>query len=117
MCNSGVCVCDDNFQSSDGAGNQGTRGDCGAKIADAKIETCIGELPCSLFGECQVGDDPLNPTYKCLCMSSNKGADCSLLSCPKGRAWFDIPSESNKAHAMKECSNIGVCDVTTGMCT
>ena len=117
VCNSGVCVCDENFQSSDGNGNAGSRGDCGAKIADAKIGTCIGEMVCSLRGECQVGDDPNNPIYKCLCTESTKGADCSLLSCPKGRAFFDVPSESQKAHALTECSSNGICDVTTGLCT
>ena len=46
-----------------------------------------------------------------------KAPDCSQRVCPPGRAWGDVPTAVDKAHAMAECSNRGVCDRTTGECT
>lgn len=50
------------------------------------------------------------------------GGDCSLLSCPKGIAWSggfanDINNPVGNAHGLVECSNMGICDRTTGTCT
>ena len=42
--------------------------------------------------------------------------DCSLRTCPAGKAWGDIPKSSNQAHGLAECSNKGICDRTTGIC-
>lgn len=36
--------------------------------------------------------------------------------CPAGKAIGDIPSASNKAHAMAECSNRGMCNRQSGQC-
>jgi hypothetical protein len=44
------------------------------------------------------------------------GADCSLRTCPRGKAFVDIPTADNTAHSMVECSNRGMCDYTTGLC-
>jgi EGF-like domain len=53
----------------------------------------------------------------CTCFNGFHGIDCSLLLCPSGRAWFDIPSADDVAHAnYTECSNKGSCDRATGMC-
>lgn len=46
---------------------------------------------------------------------------CSLYphvtgTCPAGKAFADIPSGPNKAHAVAECSNRGQCDRGTGQC-
>jgi len=47
----------------------------------------------------------------CVCVSF------SLVgSCPFGAAWFDEPSQDNKAHAFEECSNAGICDRIKGEC-
>ena len=37
-------------------------------------------------------------------------------TCPAGKAFADIPSGPNKAHAVAECSNRGQCDRGTGQC-
>jgi hypothetical protein len=53
-------------------------------------------------------------------MNSNNislGGDCSLLDCPKGKAWTDSPVGIDDAHNLAPCSNRGLCDTTTGLCT
>jgi len=46
-----------------------------------------------------------------------RSPDCSLRTCPAGKAWSDVPSAANKAHALAECSNRGTCDKVKGECT
>lgn len=41
---------------------------------------------------------------------------CAPGVCPAGKAIGDMPTSSNTAHALAECSNRGVCDRTTGVC-
>ena len=36
--------------------------------------------------------------------------------CRTGKAWADVPTSSNMAHAEAECSNAGNCDRLTGTC-
>lgn len=36
--------------------------------------------------------------------------------CPKGKAWFDLPTSDDVAHQLAECSNAGVCDRLKGDC-
>lgn len=43
-------------------------------------------------------------------------ADCSMRSCPLGRAWADKASGLDTAHAYAECSNNGICDRSSGTC-
>ncbi|KAG6968017.1 hypothetical protein JG688_00006034 [Phytophthora aleatoria] len=45
-----------------------------------------------------------------------KGADCSLRTCPYGDAWVQVPTATNTAHSLAECSNRGLCDYGTGHC-
>ncbi|KAF0691567.1 Aste57867_17235 [Aphanomyces stellatus] len=107
---SGICACFTNFFSSDGTGNVGTRGDCGAAMA--AITQCPGTtLACSGHGICQ---GP--PTYTCICASGYQGGDCSEMICPTGKAWFDTPYDVQGAHGQAECSNAGTCDRTKGVC-
>ncbi|OQR80731.1 tenascin-like protein [Achlya hypogyna] len=107
---SGVCTCFTNYFSSDGNGNVGTRGDCGAVVA--AITQCPGSvLACSGHGVCQ---GP--PTYACVCASGFQGGDCSEQLCPMGNAWFDYPFAPNAAHDLVECSNAGTCDRSKGVC-
>ncbi|CAM9227933.1 unnamed protein product [Chrysoparadoxa australica] len=49
-------------------------------------------------------------------ISLYKAADCSARACPSGKAWADVPSSATTAHAEAECSNMGLCDRTTGLC-
>ena len=64
-------------------------------------------------------------TATCTCMvgwgaaSDNSlytAPDCSTRACPSDKAWADIPTAANTAHALVECSNAGLCDRSTGTC-
>ncbi|RYY69276.1 hypothetical protein EON63_23860 [archaeon] len=53
----------------------------------------------------------------CQCFPGYIGVDCSLRLCPSGKAWVDLPSADDIAHAeYAECSNMGTCDRSTGLC-
>ncbi|RLN47467.1 hypothetical protein BBJ28_00004217 [Nothophytophthora sp. Chile5] len=90
---SGVCTCFVGFTTSDGEGNSGDRGDCGA--AEATIIAC---------------------PFRCFCAAGYTSGDCSVRTCPKGIAWLDTPIADNRAHSLAECSGIGVCNVDNGEC-
>jgi len=45
-----------------------------------------------------------------------RAPDCSALTCPSGRAWADVPTAGEIAHAYAECSNMGTCNRKTGKC-
>ena len=119
----GVCTCSTGYDTSDGANQPGQRGDCGYA---SDITDCPGEISCSGNGVCQ---GP--PTYRCDCENGWTGADCSLMTCPRGLSWFDLPSIDNCAHGVSctgsvfgdgflpaevECGDMGICDPTTGIC-
>jgi len=110
----GVCACSYNFVSSNGQGalsTAGTRGDCGFKTGP--VVACPGStVSCSGHGVCSN-----DPEYICKCDAGWEGGDCSLRSCPMGRAWFDVPIATNKGHQLATCSNAGLCDYTNGKCT
>ena len=106
----GTCTCYPGYVTSDGRGNAGTRGDCGHKLTS--ITACPGEVACSAHGVCKG-----TPTFKCECARGWRGGDCALRECPQGPAWFSYPSAGETAHGRAECSNVGICDRTTGECT
>jgi len=108
----GTCSCSTNYDSSNGYNALGTRADCG--FARATIQFCPGVISCSAHGQCTG-----SPTYKCTCQDGWQGADCSQRICPKDVAWFTLPSENEVAHLNEyvECSNMGICDRSTGTCT
>lgn len=54
--------------------------------------------------------------HSCICHDAWRGADCSLKICPKGIAWSDMPTGTDTAHALAECSNRGICDEQSGLC-
>lgn len=106
----GVCTCYTSYQTSNGLGQPGSRGDCGSTIGG--ITACPGQgLACTGHGVCSN-----SPQYKCLCAAGWMGGDCAERTCPFGKSWFDKPIASNRAHQMVECSNKGVCDRTKGEC-
>lgn len=70
--------------------------------------TCDGT--CSGHGACD------KTTGYCQCFSGYMGTSCKLMTCPKEIAWADYASATDVAHGMAECSNMGLCDRTTGTC-
>ena len=64
---------------------------------------------CSGHGDCSVSG-------RCDCWDGWQGGSCAERTCPMGRAWADIATATDTAHAMAECSNRGLCDRTTGRC-
>lgn len=77
----------------------------------APCPTQLGGAICSGHGLCD------EPNRQCKCFEGYQGADCSEMICPFGHAWADAPYATDQAHALVECSNMGVCDRTTGLCT
>lgn len=114
----GICTCYGGYTSSDGtgrtaassAGTTGTRGDCG--FESATPTGCPGSTPCTDQGICSG-----SPNFVCSCFDGYTSGDCSLRTCPYGRAWWDEPSATNTAHAQAECSNRGTCDRSNGKCS
>jgi hypothetical protein len=66
---------------------------------------------CNAHGRC------LNTGLKCQCFEGYTGGDCSLYTCPTGPAWSDLAQGVDNAHNLAECSNMGLCDRSTGLCT
>ena len=56
------------------------------------------------------------PNRQCQCFTGFTAGDCSQFVCPYGAAWTDIASGIDIAHQPAECSNMGLCDRTTGKC-
>lgn len=107
---SGICMCSTNYDTSNGLGAAGQRGDCG--YATVAISTCPGDIACSGHGVCEG-----SPTYTCLCSAGWTGADCSEMTCPFGFSWFSFPSADETAHDKRtECSDMGICDRASGVC-
>ncbi|KDO18240.1 hypothetical protein SPRG_16366 [Saprolegnia parasitica CBS 223.65] len=106
----GICTCVPGFTSSNGAGNPGKLGDCGAGMT-AACPTVLGKV-CNNQGSCDA-----TTQYRCECIPPYTGAYCTNLLCPTGAAWFDGASATNTAHAVAPCSNRGICNPSTGTCT
>eukprot|EP00638_Chattonella_subsalsa_P004833 CAMPEP_0117739494 /NCGR_PEP_ID=MMETSP0947-20121206/3781_1 /TAXON_ID=44440 /ORGANISM="Chattonella subsalsa, Strain CCMP2191" /LENGTH=726 /DNA_ID=CAMNT_0005555431 /DNA_START=640 /DNA_END=2820 /DNA_ORIENTATION=+ len=107
---------DNRYGSSDGYGNQGTRGDCGYQMIAPR--GCPGTYDAEefTFYECNDQGRCNEDTYVCECYEGWLGPACDKKSCPVGKAWFDEANSRNNAHAPTECSNMGTCDYTTGNC-
>jgi len=70
----GVCDCLDDWMTSDGYGNAGSRGDCGYR-ASGTTSTCPGEPACLGKGTCS---GP--PSYRCDCEAGRSGpGKCAFL--------------------------------------
>lgn len=106
---SGVCACYSGYTTSGGDGKPGDRGDCGAP--ELTIISCPGEIACSGHGYCSGA-----PQFRCFCVDGWASGDCSIRTCPKGVAWFDLPIADNRAHSLAICSGVGVCDNSKGEC-
>jgi hypothetical protein len=76
---SGTCTCYPGYDTSDGRGAAGMRGDCGRTLAE--VTRCPGEISCSGHGYCQN-----SPTFKCVCSAGWVSGDCSVRTCQQGFA-------------------------------
>lgn len=98
-------------------------GSCPVGMTNAKI--------CSGYGKC-------TPQNQCVCDSRHTGFDCSQRTpigshcialhslkysvhvidlCPLGNAWVAPAQATDVAHYPVECSNKGICDRGTGVCS
>lgn len=120
--------------SSDGNGNTGRRGDCGSlrqfpSASTDEESSCVlpgGLDRCSGHGTCtevtsavsytSSGEATTTTTGGCTCYPPWHGVNCAVATCPFGPAWFDEATSANTAHAPAECSNMGICDRSTGTC-
>jgi hypothetical protein len=57
-----------------------------------------------------------NQYSRCDCFTGYEGDDCSKRSCPKGLLYADVPSGTETAHQLGECSGRGKCNYETGLC-
>merc|ERR1712025_393601 len=70
--------------------------------------TCNSMDHCTCYGES--ADEGASKLWR--------GADCSLMTCPRGKSWNRVKSGSNFDHRDNaECSDAGICDTSTGECT
>lgn len=79
-------------------------------VASVSDSTCCPN-DCTLNGDCHGAD------CACVCKQGYGGADCSRRLCPTGKAWVDHAKANDDAHNQLECSNMGLCDRTIGVCT
>ena len=74
------------------------------------------ENHCSGHGTCEMNNN-------CLCYNGPSGEpewtgpDCSLRTCPKDFAWVGTVVGANNLHPWAECSNKGLCDRASGLCS
>nr|AIG55665.1 secreted protein [Thraustotheca clavata] len=55
---------------------------------------------------------------RCTCTGGWTGVDCSLRTCPFGTPWTAIATAKDTARlTTTECSNMGTCERSTGICT
>lgn len=82
------------------------------------FSSCASLNYCSGHGVC-------NTEYTCDCFNGwgntsdvalYHSPDCSLRTCPTGKAWGDIAATASSAHHYYECSNRGKCNRISGEC-
>ena len=111
----GFCTCSTNYMTGNGGNTgeifEGIRGDCGYDFGT--ISKCPGAIGCSGHGMCSG-----SPEYRCSCSAGWRGAECSERTCPTGPSWFNRPTADEELHVKEdvECSDMGLCDRTTGQC-
>lgn len=101
-----------------------------AAIFASALSAALASCPnaCSGRGECDTNDQcncylegkvlnaAGNPGAEDDLQAQFTGADCSLMTCPRGISFTTVASSTFHETAV-ECSDAGVCDRTTGMCT
>mmetsp|Transcript_4462 Transcript_4462/g.5785 ORF Transcript_4462/g.5785 Transcript_4462/m.5785 type:complete len:279 (+) Transcript_4462:229-1065(+) len=91
------------------------------------IQFCgISHASCAALNYCNGHGDCVESTSSCECydgygsesdITDYRSPSCNTRVCPSGKAWADVPTASDTAHALAECSNRGICDRGSGECT
>lgn len=80
-------------------------------IAHTRLASAIGcGGGCSGHGACDL------ETGRCECFPGYLGVTCESFSCPMGIAWADYATATDVAHNLAECSAMGSCDRSSGVC-
>mmetsp|Transcript_14476 Transcript_14476/g.25946 ORF Transcript_14476/g.25946 Transcript_14476/m.25946 type:complete len:299 (-) Transcript_14476:51-947(-) len=85
---------------------------------DGEIVSCSGHGTCTAQTRrclCQTGFGSDEEIAKKL-QPPHPAPDCSEKVCNFGKSWSDVPSSTDTAHALVECSDRGTCDRETGAC-
>ena len=74
------------------------------------LAAAVGGCPnaCSKHGRCN--------GRQCICTNGYTGYDCSERKCAAGIAWASVPTATDTAHTIMECSNAGTCNRKSGAC-
>jgi len=82
---------------------------------------CLGALGFNDNGACPndcSGHGRCSQENACICDTNWATApDCSLAVCPSGYSWNGKPLHADTAHQSTECSNAGICNRGTGLCS
>jgi len=126
--NTGECYCYPGYgPASDGRAGFATREhnylDCGSIRTDFNWTgiTCPKVAP-QYGGSAEICGSPTSftacdlTTLTCNCSYGYEGGACEWLKCSRGKAWFDVATAPNVAHALAPCSNVGECSRTSGQC-
>ena len=71
---------------------------------------------CAMYNYCNGHGVCIESNSTCNCyegwgadneIASYKAPDCSVRTCPSGRAWGALPTSTTDAHPLAECSNMG----------
>jgi len=82
----------------------------------SNLNNCNGRGICDYCYEICKCYDGFGSSTDLIQVGSPISPDCSQRICPAGRAIGDVPSSSDTAHTLAECSNYGNCDRATGVC-
>jgi len=92
--------------------------------------TLSQEASCNLAGHCNghgVCTGPISKRCDCydgwgsesdaaLYGATGVIGDCTTRICPSGPGWNSIPTGTNTAHTLQECSGVGICERAQGNC-
>lgn len=67
--------------------------------------------------ECSGNGRCIDPGNYCQCFAGYTAPDCSERICAFGNAWVDMAQGVDNAHNMAECSNMGLCTRSSGICS
>merc|ERR1740130_226312 len=92
-----------------------------------QLGSVTGDGPCQQLNNCNGHGTCTSRTKVCDCLegwgaSTDTPAmpmkpDCSERMCKMGKAWADLATATDTAHALVECSNAGICNRASGLCT